>query len=97
MSYQVLLSDQAREFLSSLDEKSRRIVSDNLKKLAEDPYPRPSSGRGDREKITWDGREGYRLHISRTYTALYTIHEEQREIRIQEILTIQDAHKRYGE
>lgn len=96
MEFAVLLGEQPREFLADADEKTDRIVRDNLEKLADEPYPRPGTGSGDREKLSVDGREMYRLHISRTYTALYTIHEEKKEIRVREILPIDDAHKRYG-
>lgn len=96
MGFTVLLGEQPREFLADADEKTDRIVRDNLEKLADEPYPRPGTGSGDREKLPVDGREMYRLHISRTYTALYTVHEEEKEIRVREILPIDDAHKRYG-
>ena len=97
MGYQVLLGDQPREFLATADEKTDRIVRENLRQLAEDPYPRSGAGGGDREKLPVDGREMYRLHIGRTYTALYTIHSEVEEVRVREILPIDDAHKRYGQ
>jgi len=93
-SYQVLLSPDAEEFYSTLDEKSRRIVRENLEKLAESPYP--GRGKGDKEKLVVDGEEMYRLHISRTYTAFYLIVESDDEVRVVDILTIEDAHKRYG-
>jgi len=97
VGYQVLLGDQPRDFLSNADEKTDRIVRDNLRQLADEPYPRPGSGGGDREKLPVDGREMYRLHIGRTYTALYTIHSKTEEVRVREILPIDDAHKRYGQ
>lgn len=96
MGYQVLLGEQPRDFLADADDKTDRIVRDNLGKLVEDPYPRPGAGSGDREKLTVDGREMYRLHISRTFTAFYTIHDDAGEVRVREILPIDDAHKRYG-
>ena len=96
MGYQVLLGDLPRDFLSNADEKTDRIVRYNLTKLAKNPHPRPGAGGGDREKLPVDGREMYRLHIGRTYTALYTIHSEAEEVRVREILPIDDAHKRYG-
>jgi len=97
VGYQVLLGDQPRDFLSHADEKTDRIVRENLRQLAHEPYPRPGAGGGDREKLPVDGREMYRLHIGRTYTALYTIHSEVEEVRVREILPIDDAHKRYGQ
>lgn len=96
MSHTVLLGEQPREFLEGADEKTERIVRDNLGKLSDNPHPRPGSGRGDREKLPVDGRDMYRMHIGRSYTAFYTIHDDESEVRVREILPIDDAHKRYG-
>ena len=96
MSYNVLLAEEAREYVSLLDEKSTRIVKDNLRKLEEDPHPRPGAGSGDREKVTVDGEEIYRLHIGRTHTAFYDILENADEVRVVDIMDIDEAHKRYG-
>jgi mRNA-degrading endonuclease RelE of RelBE toxin-antitoxin system len=96
MSYSILLSADAREYFTQLDEKSQRILRDNLKKLESDPYPRPGSGSGDREKLVVDGEEIYRLHIGRTHTALYDILEAKEQVRVIEILPIDEAHDRYG-
>jgi mRNA-degrading endonuclease RelE of RelBE toxin-antitoxin system len=96
MSYEVLLADEAREYLTALDEKSARIVKDNLRKLADDPYPRPESGSGDKEKLVVEGEQLYRLHIGRTHTAFYDVLEEEAEVRVIEIVDIEEAHKRYG-
>ncbi|SDF98295.1 mRNA-degrading endonuclease RelE, toxin component of the RelBE toxin-antitoxin system [Halorubrum xinjiangense] len=96
MSYNVLLAEDAREYVSALDEKSTRIIKENLRKLAEEPYPRPGAGSGDREKLTVDGEEIYRLHIGRTHTAFYDVLEELEEVRVVEIVDIDEAHKRYG-
>ena len=96
MSYEVLLAEEAREYVAALDQKSTRIVKDNLRKLADDPHPRPGSGSGDKEKLVVDGEELYRLHIGRTHTAFYDILEADEEVRVIEILNIDEAHKRYG-
>lgn len=96
MSYEILLADEARDYLAALDEKSTRIVKENLKKLADEPYPRPEAGSGDREKLVVDGEEIYRLHIGRTHTAFYDILGDEKEVRVIDILDIDDAHKRYG-
>ncbi|GAA0209628.1 type II toxin-antitoxin system RelE family toxin [Halobaculum roseum] len=96
MSYEVLLADDAREYLVSLDDKSQRILKENLRKLADDPYPRPGSGFGDTEKLVVDSEEIYRLHIGRTHTAFYDILEDDQEVRIVDIMDIDEAHKRYG-
>ncbi|MUW13747.1 type II toxin-antitoxin system RelE/ParE family toxin [Halorubrum sp. CBA1125] len=96
MSYEVLLAEEAREYVAALDEKSARIVKNNLRKLAADPYPRPNSGSGDREKLVVDGETLYRLHIGRTHTAFYDVLEAENEVRVIEIVDIDEAHKRYG-
>jgi mRNA-degrading endonuclease RelE of RelBE toxin-antitoxin system len=96
MSYEILLGSEAREYYQALDEKSQRIVKENLQKLSDDPYPRPNAGSGDREKLVVDGEEIYRLHIGRTHTAFYDIIEDDNEVRVVEILDIDEAHKRYG-
>jgi len=97
MSYSVLLSDEAREYYGGLDEKSQRIVKENLEKLEEEPYPRPDAGSGDREKVVVDGEEMYRLHIGRTHTAFYVVLESDGQVRVIDITTIDEAHKRYGD
>ncbi|MFC7076169.1 type II toxin-antitoxin system RelE family toxin [Haloarcula halophila] len=93
--YDVLLGEDAREFLSIADEKTKRICKEKMGYLAENPYP--GRGQGDKEKLPIDGRrDRYRLHISRTYTAIYTVLEDETEVRVLEIVPIDEAHKRYG-
>jgi mRNA-degrading endonuclease RelE of RelBE toxin-antitoxin system len=82
--------------LTALDEKSQRIVTQNLRKLEDDPYPQPGSGRGDKQKLVVEGEEMYRLHIGRTHTAFYAVVEDRSEVRIVDIMTIDEAHDRYG-
>ncbi|MFC7131065.1 type II toxin-antitoxin system RelE/ParE family toxin [Haloferax chudinovii] len=93
--YAVLLLDQPREFLSVADEKTTRICKEKLGYLSETPYP--GRGRGHKEQLPIDGRrDRFRMHVSRSYTAMYTVLEEDREVRVLEILPIDDAHERYG-
>lgn len=93
MSYQVVLSDEAVDFLHSLDDKSRSICKNNLQKLSS-PYP--GRGSGDKERLVIGGKDRYRLHIGRTYTAFYIIDEKEKIVRVVEILSIESAHKKYG-
>ena len=93
--YDVLLGDDARAFLEAADEKTTRICKEKLGHLAANPYP--GQGRGNKEKLPIDGRrDRYRMHISRTYTAFYTIVEDETEVRVLEMLPIDEAHDRYG-
>jgi len=96
MTYNVLLSDDAREYHTALDDKSQRIIRENLERLEDEPYPRPDAGSGDREKIVVDGEEMYRLHIGRTHTAFYLVLEDEKQVRVVDITDIDDAHGRYG-
>lgn len=96
MAYEVLVGEQPRAFLANADEKTERIVKDHLTSLSDEPHPRLGAGRGDREQLPVDGEELYRMHISRTYTALYTIDDSSNEVRVREIIPIDEAHKRYG-
>jgi mRNA-degrading endonuclease RelE of RelBE toxin-antitoxin system len=96
MAYEVVIDEDAMEYHLSLDEKDQRIVKRNLLELEDDPHPRPGAGRGDREKIVYQGEQLYRLHISRTYTAIYDIIESKSRVEVLDLLPIDDAHKRYG-
>ncbi|MBS3740424.1 type II toxin-antitoxin system RelE/ParE family toxin [Candidatus Bipolaricaulota bacterium] len=91
--YKVLLTPKVVDFLDNLGAKSRRICRDNLKKLK---YPYPGRGPGDKEKLPVRGEKRYRLHIGRTYTAFYEVLEEKGQVRVTEIVTIDEAHDRYG-
>ena len=84
----------ADEFIGSVPEKSRRIIRNALQGLGENPFP--GSG-GNKERLALrGGREIYRLHIARTYTAFYSVEEENRIVKVYEILPIEQAHKNYG-
>lgn len=38
----------------------------------------------------------YRLHISRSYTVFYEIDQDQKLVIVQEIMPIEQVHKKYG-
>ena len=92
--YDVLVAEGVSKFLDDLDEKSDRIVRENLEQLSE-PYP--GRGHGDKEKITWRSQEVYRLHIGRTWTAFYDIDEAEQLVKVLKVMPIDDAHKQYGD
>lgn len=93
MSYSIVLSDDAVDFLCLLDNKSKSICKKNLQKLV-NPYP--GRGPGDKEKLVVAGEEMFRLHIGRSYTSFYVIDEKSKTVRVLEILSIESAHKKYG-
>jgi mRNA-degrading endonuclease RelE of RelBE toxin-antitoxin system len=93
MSYSVVLSDDAVDFLCLLDEKSKSICKKNRQKLI-NPYL--GRGFGDKEKLIVAGEELFRLHIGRSHTSFYIIDEKSKIVRVLEILSIESAHKKYG-
>jgi len=94
MTYKVYVTPDIQEFFSYLDEKTARILKNHLKKLEENPYP--SKGSGDKEHLPIQGKQRYRIHVGRTWTVFYSILEEKKQVRIVEILPIDQAHKKYG-
>jgi mRNA interferase RelE/StbE len=84
------LSDE----INRLPDKSRRIIKTALKRLEKDPFP---GSEGDKEKLVLRGGVIiYRLHISRSYTVFYEIDTDEKLVIVQEILPIEQAHKKYG-
>ncbi len=93
VTYHLVIGKKALEFISALPSKSKRIVIEKCKTLADDPFP----GQGDKEIIHRKGHKDiYRLHISRSYTAFYKINKDENVVKILEITTIEQAHKIYG-
>ncbi len=94
MTFDVKVHSTAGAFISAVPEKSRRIIKSALKGLEENPFPCIG---GDKEKLDLGvGRKIYRLHIARTYTAFYSVDKESRIVKVHDILTIGQAHKKYG-
>jgi mRNA interferase RelE/StbE len=92
--YQLVIDKKALEFVNSLPQKSRKMVIEKCKTLGVDPFP----GQGDKELIRRKGhKDFYRLHISRSYTAFYKISKDENRVKILAIMTIEQAHKMYGQ
>jgi mRNA-degrading endonuclease RelE of RelBE toxin-antitoxin system len=94
MTYNVFVTYEIKEFFRYLDSKTSRIIKQNLKKLEQNPYP--GKGTGDKERLPIQGKQRYRMHIGRTWTVFYSIIEKKKQVRISEIIPIDDAHKKYG-
>lgn len=94
MTYNVFVTYEIKEFFRYLDSKTSRIIKQNLKKLEQNPYP--GKGTDDKERLPIQGKQRYRMHIGRTWTVFYSIIEEKKQVRISEIILIDDAHKKYG-
>ena len=91
MTFSIFLKKDADAALRSLGPDDFTFCSTKISALGTNPYP--GTG-GDKEKL--DGRKNlYRLHISRTYTALYRIDREKKRVCVVFFGRIGAAHKIY--
>jgi len=94
VAFEVRVRKQVAAFLEMLPAKSRRIVRAALKDPGDVPFP--GSG-GDTERPAFQsGRSPYRLQIARTCTAFYGVATEAGVVSVCELLSIEQAHRRYG-
>ena len=92
MKFEVGPGIDAAAFINAQNEKTRRIIHAHLKSLEDDPFPGKG---GDKELLnTRPGVKIYRLHIGRTFTAIYVI--EKKSVLVTEVMTIGQAHKKYN-
>ena len=78
---------QAQKFLSLVSDKDRRIIGEHIDRLV-DAY----NAKGIERLYCPEPR--FRMHVSRRYTIFFYIHDDT--VSVDEILTIEQAHKRYG-
>jgi len=77
------------KILEKYPEKIRVHIFNHLRKL-EDPYSAP-----DVECLHPKMRV-YRMHIGRTHTVIFKIYKEPNRVMVIDLMTIEQAHKRYG-
>lgn len=75
--------------LEKYPEKIREHIFNHLRKL-EDPYS-ASDVECLHPKV-----QVYRMYIGRTYTIIFKIYKEQNSVMVLDLMTIEQAHKRYG-
>jgi mRNA-degrading endonuclease RelE of RelBE toxin-antitoxin system len=94
LTVSLLLWLELSDEINLLPEKTRRIIKTALKRLEEDPFP---GSQGDKEKLVLrSGIVIYRVHISQRYIAFYEIDTQEKRVIVQDILPIEQAHKKYG-
>jgi len=94
LTFEVKVHTRVIAYINTVPEKSRRIIRKALEDLEQNPYP---GSRGDKERLdVGHGREIFRIHIARTYTAFYSLDTENRIVKVHDILTTEQAHKKYG-
>ena len=75
--------------LEKYPEKIREHIFNHLRKL-EDPYNAPDV------ECLHSKVQVYRMHIGRTYTVIFKIVKESDCVMVLDLMTIEQAHKRYG-
>jgi len=75
--------------LERYPEKIREHIFNHLRKL-EDPYSAPDV------ECLHPKVQVYRMHIGRTYTIIFKIDKDSDIVLVLDLMTIEQAHKRYG-
>jgi mRNA-degrading endonuclease RelE of RelBE toxin-antitoxin system len=94
LTFSLILWNELADEINRLPGKIRRLIKPALERLEEDPFP---GSKGDKEnQVLKGGVIIYRLQISQRYTVFYEINKEEKLVIVQEILTTEQAHKKYG-
>ena len=91
MTFTVILSPRAKKALFALDREDYLRCTAALNLLGINPYP---GFGGDKEELK-GYKNRYRLHIGRTYTAIYETYPDDQLVIVALFGTIGDMHKRY--
>jgi mRNA-degrading endonuclease RelE of RelBE toxin-antitoxin system len=94
LTFELKIDVDALAFIKRLPGKSQTIIDGKIKTLKGNPFP---GRRGDKELL--DIKKGikiYRIHISHRYTAFYRISKDKKIVYITDVMTIEQAHKKYG-
>ncbi len=89
MNFEVLVLP---DLLKNIPPDREALIIKSLKKL-KDPYP--GTGEGDKEEIKGTDDVVYRLRIG-DHRAFYRIEKENLKVYVFDILTSEQAHKKYG-
>ena len=88
----VAINTALAEFCKLLKEKDLRVVREHLRRL-EQPY----SATGDIKRLHGPGGVvRYRMHIARKFTVFFRIYDEEDCVRVDTIMTIEQAHRKNG-
>lgn len=84
----IRITERAIKFLESIPDKDLRIVGEHIDRLIHHPH-----ATGDIKRLTMK-KERYRMHVSYRYTIFFYL--DGGEIIVNEIMTTEQAHKKYG-
>ncbi|MDO9550777.1 MAG: hypothetical protein Q7J03_07360 [Methanoregula sp.] len=84
----IQITERVIKFLEGLPDKDLRIVGEHIDRLTRHPH-----ATGDIKRLTMK-KERYRMHVSYRYTIFF--YPDGEEIIVNEIMTTEQAHKKYG-
>jgi len=84
----IRITERAIKFLESIPDKDLRIVGEHIDRLIHHPH-----ANGDIKRLTMK-KERYQMHVSYRYTIFFYL--DGGEIIVNEIMTTEQAHKKYG-
>ena len=74
--YRIKIKKKQQKFVDRLPFKTRRIIEEHILILRS--YPHSDEGAGDKERLELPHNFIHRMHVSRSYTIFYKIHEEEK-------------------
>ena len=84
----IKIEETVKDYIRSLPDKDRHVVGEYINRLTGHPH-----AQGDIKKLKTRFPQ-WRMHISSKYTLFY--HVEDDIVCIDQIMTIERAHKKYG-
>jgi len=83
---------KVKDYYNSLPDKSKRIIREHIERLKD--YPDIN---GDIECYRKSlHSQLWRMHIARSFTLFYTVDTLEGVLRITDLMTIEQAHKKYN-
>ena len=82
------IEDRVKEFIRELAGKDRRVIGEHIERLSDHPGATGKIRKLPTRKPRW------RMHISMKYTLFYYVDSDT--VWIDKIMTIEQAHKKYG-
>ena len=76
-----MIDRKSLAYLSELPEKSQRLIKENCRALAGDPFP----GQGWHKELLYLEFKLYRLHVGRSFTVFYQVCEKDGLVKILEL------------
>ncbi len=86
---EVLIEKRVLKTLEKFPMDIREYVFSHFYRL-EDPYNAPDT------ECLHQKIQVYRMHVGRSYTIIFKILKESKTVHVLDLMTIEQAHKRYG-